>query len=73
MLGKRQPLSTLPTRNVMYFTSNGHCLIFIRICVESNQETNIRSSVKDIQALFDNIYLIFFYDVLDEHSLKKGL
>ena len=41
VLGKRQPLSTLPCRTMMYFTSNRHCLNFISICAENNQESDI--------------------------------
>ena len=46
---------------------------FIRICVKSNQESSIHSSVKDTQAHFDNIYLIFLCDVLDEHFHSDGI
>ena len=73
MFDKRKPLSTPPSKKMIYFMSNGQCLNFFRIYVESNQESNIRSSVKDTQAHFDNIYLIFFCDVLDEYFHSEGI
>ena len=72
MLDKRQPLHTLPSWKIMYIIPNGHCLIFIGICVERNQESDIRSSVKDPQARLDKINftstLIFWKSVMTNGS-----
>ena len=43
MVGKRQSLSTLPSRMMMYFMSNGHSEFHQIFFVESNQESDIRS------------------------------
>ena len=41
--------------------------------MENNQGCDIQSMVKDTQAHFEKIYLIFFCDALDEHSNSEGI
>lgn len=55
----------------MYFTSESHCLIFIRICVERNQESDIHSSVNDTEAHLDDTDLFFLTDVFHEFCYEE--